>query len=290
MNLESAKSNLFSYLDPQQFLSDYWESKQQKNQKLSIRSWARQMGIRAHNPLYEMVRGKRRVSKRYVPVLSRYFGFNSKEQIYFESMIELQRSKTSSGREFYINIMESIAPKRMIPLWKMDSFRFLSRPIHMILLEMSVLKNFNPSPRWIKKALKKKTTLNEIESAIETLHHLGLITKDSVGRWQKTHEHNYSKIDHPDEALRKYQAGVLELAAEALEDQALEKREYNSFSFNIESSRISEAKKAIRKMINDFIVEFEASPNNGDQTYHLSCQFFALTHSTNQPRSERTTS
>lgn len=70
--------SIFAYEEPTSFLKDAWESKKRKNPNFTIRAWAQSMGMKAHNPLYEVIRGKRKVPKSYIPVLVKSLSLSPK--------------------------------------------------------------------------------------------------------------------------------------------------------------------------------------------------------------------
>lgn len=269
--------SIYEFSNPQYFLSEYWKDKKSQNSALSIRSWAKQLGLKSHNPLYEIIRGKRNISKNFIPKFINNLNLSFKEGRYFEIMVDLQKSKTSEEKEFYLQRLNEYSPKKKLRMKELDSFQYLKNPIHTLLLELSDLKDFKADLNWIKDRLKFKTTLIEIDNALNVLLTLGLMKNHESKGLVKSQQHLYTKPDREDEALKQFHINVMDMAKEAVKEQPVWEREFNSYSINIKKNMLPDAKEKIRSFLSEFANEFEAQEATGDHTYQLSVQFFNQT-------------
>jgi len=274
--------DIYNYTSASRFLKDCWHEKNKKNPSFSLRAWARNLGFKSHSPLHLMLAGKRSIPKKYVPAFVEYFDFSSKEEIYFESLIELERAGDPAKKEFYLKRLRGLSPRPPVRMVEVEHFTCLRDPLHIIIMEMTALKGFKPEPKWIQSRVSYKVSLNDIEEAIDRLIGLGLLKENADGSLARTHAHITNRADIADRAVQEYHGNVSKLAAESVFAQALSEREYNAYSLNIKKSRMPRAKEMIREFVKRFIREVEAAPSEGEETYHLNVQFFGLTGTKNK--------
>ncbi|HUP57825.1 MAG TPA: TIGR02147 family protein [Bdellovibrionota bacterium] len=269
--------SIYNYSDPTRFLKDAWEAKRERNPAFSIRSWAKTLGLEAHAPLSLILSGKRDIPRKYIPQFIQSLGLQPREGLYFETLVELQRSKGPQQKDFYLKRLAEISPREPVRMVEVESFKCLSNPLHMTLLEMVDLAGFSPDPRWIRSRLAAPASIREIEECLERLIALGLMKEGPDGKLTKTNRHLTTRPDNVDQGVQDYHRKTLALAAEAVARQAVPAREYNGYAFNIREESIPRAKELIRKFCKDMMQELETRPGDGTQTYQLAVQFFGLT-------------
>lgn len=270
-------NNIYNYHSSTEFLRDTWNEKRKTNPSFSIRAWAKMMGMKAHGPLHQMVLGNRSIPKKYVIPLAKSLKLESKEIIYFETLIDLERAKSPELKQLYAERLQDLVPKKKISFLEVENFRYLKDPLHMLILEMTMLKDFKSDAKWIKERINLNCTVSEVEDALDRLVTLGLMSEDQQGNFSKTNKNLYSKQDVKDLGLQEYHKNLMKLAGTALEKQEVSEREFNAYSISIEKNKIPRAKELIRKFMNDFAIEIEAKPNEAEETYQLNIQFFGMT-------------
>ncbi len=268
---------IYSYLEPSLYLRDIWDEKKRKNNKFTIRAWAKQLNMKYHNSLHEIITGKRKLPKSYIPLLIDNLKLPIHEGLYLNTMVDLQKARTIKEKEIYVERLRSLSPKAKLNMHEVETFRSLKNPLHIIITELSCLKGFKNDPAWIKQKLGFRCSQIEIHQAIQRLISLKLMFLSEKGELKKVHEHNYSKSDVTDSGLQEYHKNVMDLAARAISKQEVSEREYNAYCINMMSSNLPQAKLALRKFMNDFAQEFEAKVGTADDTYQLNLQFFNLT-------------
>ena len=100
--------------------------------------------------------------------------------------------------------------------------------------------------------------------------------KKKDGRYKKTHQHITSTKDISSLAIREYHKKSSMLAAEIIDKQEVQDREYNGYSFNLNKKNLPRAKRLLREFVTYFLKEIE-EPSNGEETYHLNLQLFGIT-------------
>jgi len=270
-------NNIYDYNKASDFLRDAWDEKQRLSPQLSLRSWAKHLGLESHAPLHLMISGKRNIPKKYVPTFANYFDLTAKESLYFETLVDLERSKDIEKKEFYLQRLRKLSPRHDVKMVEIEQFRFLRDPLHTLLLEMVDLHSFSGDPKKISHALHPKVSATQIAAALDRLVSIGLLIENKRGHFVKTNKHITTIPDLKDRAVQEYHQNVSRLAADLIVEQDVLEREFNSYSLNIKASSLPKAKKLLREFARKFITEVEASPNEGEQTYQLNLQLFALT-------------
>lgn len=113
--------------------------------------------------------------------------------------------------------------------------------------------------------------------AFERLERLGLIRKDSKGRFQKVHDNLLATSDFPDDGLRSYHRKMLEKAIESIQTQSPEQKLIGSFNVALDPSQLEEAKTLLKEFFSK-IGTLASRGKTRSKLYHLTSVFFDLTH------------
>lgn len=276
--------SIFQYTDPCLFLRDSYEEIKRRNSQFSIRSWARMMGLNHHNPLFEMMGGKRKIARSMIPYLSKSLKLGRSEALYFYELVNLQRAKSFDERELVLEKLSRLSQQKKLSITEMDTFKCLRDPLHIIVAELTRLPDFQEDPTWIKERLSFRVSNSAIASSLRRLLKTGLLIRDEDGRLKKTSEHLYSKSDVVDLGLQSYHLGVMNLGEHALKTQDILEREYNALCLTIDRKNLTSIKKYLRQFIHEFVGHFESTEEDGTDLYQLNTQFFNLTKNKGEKR------
>ena len=266
-------------------MRDYWVEKKSQNPYLSLKSWALFLGFKTHSPLHLVLSGKRNLPQKHVPAMSRYFKLNQEQTTYFQALINLGRARSMEEKNYYYEKLNRLRPCGSIKIPRYESFKYLSNPIHTIILEMTSLREFQPDSRWIRDRMVQKYRLIEVEDALQRLFDLGLIEwrKNKVIRTQK---YVISEPDSRDEGGREYLKKMIEVARDCIDQQKLCERECLSYSFAIQKDKLPEAKKLIRDFAIKFMDKMGEKPEKADAVYQLNMQFFGVADTSEKTKSK----
>lgn len=267
---------IYEYENALNFLQDACRQRKVKNPKFSVRTWAKDLGFKGNASLSLILQGKRKIPRKHAHTISRSLNLGIKESLYFESLIELQNAKNPEDKNFFLERLNKLSPKRRkLQMQEIENFRFLSDPLHFEILELTELRGFRPDAKWIQSRLILTTSLRTIEDAVARLDGLGLL-KRTKNLWQKTHTHLTSRSDFTDAGIQEYHRKVSQKAQETLSQTAVLEREFNGYCFNVSTTKLLLIKNRIREFLNQMIHEFEAPAGQGDRLYQLNLQFFPL--------------
>lgn len=269
--------SIYEYSLPHLFLREAWKEKRQTNRNFTIRAWAIQLGLKAHNPLYEIINGKRKIPKKYIHKFAEHLKLSKEETVYFELLVDFTKASTSEEKAYYVERIKQYYPKSNFVFHRIGDYSMLEDPLNMVILEMLSLQDFQHSSSWIKRRLDFEVSEEQIQHTLERLLNLGLIIQQDNGSLQKSHLYLSTIGDKKDLAVQEYHQHVLAWASRAIKQQEISEREYNSYLMGVAKSRVPQAKERIRQFINSFIEEFSEGPSSREEIYCMSTQFFRIT-------------
>jgi len=239
------------------------------NPKYSLRAFAKFLGI---TPAFlsNLLKGKRSVTQSSIEKFSERLGLRPDDLAKFQNFhFKGPRSPRSSGTRK--PRPKSIPDFNQVHL---DQFEMISDWYHYAILELIRVRGFDPSPRWMAKAL--SVNIAEVHAALERLERLGMISRSADGKIQDTSK-NYTTTGNPSTAVafRNLQKGVLQKAIVALEELPIEKRDQTSLTMALDSKLIPK----LKLMLKDFrkqLVSLQDESKDYDQVYHLSFSVYPI--------------
>lgn len=269
-----AKIDIFKYKDPRLFLLDSYEKRKVTDPDFSVRKWAKEMGLAGHTLLAMILQGKRNLKIKHTDFFSQWLKLNSKQLRYFKLLIQFANAKTIEEKSHLLSLLSEVNPQGTIDRVDIEQFDVLSNWIHMAIMGMTKLKNFNGTVDEIFYLVKGKKSKFEIRLALERLLRLKLIAYNEDRKIYVTHNYVSTPDDVASKGARAYHRQVMDLAKDALEEIPLERREFQSFVMAIDKDKVDLAKQMIR----DFRKELHlAVSGRGDHIYQTNIQFFQLT-------------
>jgi hypothetical protein len=244
----------------------------QANPQYSLRAFARTLKLDPSR-LSKILKGQRPVSRALVEELGSRLGLSIEK-------IELYKDGAASG------MTAEISQTHYLQLAQ-DTFEIIANWHHYAILELMKVANFSPSPRWLAQSL--GVTVSEINICIERLVRVELLSIQKDGKWIdrsggfSTHVlgPNYTSYAH-----RKMQEQILQMAAQALHQTPIERRDQSSMMMAISAKRIAEAKTlitAFRRKLCDFLEQDKKK----DSVYQLSISLFPLVETKSFERKPR---
>ncbi len=267
---------VYDFDSTRDFLRVTWENKKARNPSFSIRAWAQQLGFKSHNSLYQIINGQRTMPKSMIPKLKSSLKLAAKEVRYLEALVDLEKSKTQTESEIYLERLQKLSPKLNHSFIEIQNYEFFRDPVKAAIGELATTKGFKVDAKWIKQQLVFDVTVYEVNRALDCLKNIGLLVESKDGKLQRSKARIASTNDIKSLALQDYHKKLCTLAAKEVSEQDVDKREYHGFLFNIKKEDIKDAKQKIREFIKEFSNEFEAPVGVSADTYCLQTNLFSL--------------
>ena len=267
---------IYSYSEPHFFLRDVLRHKKALNPLFSVRAWSKHMGFRCHSSLVLLLNGKRPVRPEHLAYLNRGLRLEGDEEKYLRLLIHSRATKSEVERADIEARLKLLVPSKSEGLLDCEKFNLIADWMHMAILEMTKLKDFQSRVPWIAARLKPRRPTDEVSAAINRLLQLGLLER-RAGKLVKTNERLSTSKNRGSESIREHHRQVLKNDSQAIDGQSIEERIFNSCAMTIKTNRLKEAQELISKFRADMAKLLEA--DDGDETYQLSIQLFKITQS-----------
>ncbi len=270
--------SIYNFTDAVDYLNCTFELRRIKNNRYSLRAWARQLGYENPSFLSHILKRKRKLKINITEKFASNLQLSDEGKRYFELLVLLQNSSTMEEKKIYLDLIESLRPKtnRIPKTLNIEAFRFISDWYHTAILEMVELREFKNDPEYISKRLSGNISVHNIKKAIIRLLKLKLL-EETPSRKLKRTKGNPVIIESyiPSEALRYFHKQMIEKAHAAIEEQSLKERDIRGSMISIHMNDYSKIQAIIKKAHSD-IVKY-SSDGNGDEIYHFNTQFFKVT-------------
>jgi uncharacterized protein (TIGR02147 family) len=254
-----------------EYLADELLRRIEKNPHYSLRSFARDLQVAA-GWLSEVLRSKKGMSTKMAEKISARIDLTRQEKKLFVLSAEACHSRTSKNRQQAKKRLDAL---KVTKTFKMTSAAFVEAGAwyHQAILELTELEEFSHTAIEISQRL--RLPLSTINRALKELQNVGLL-EILDGRMFAVFPETESTMHKPSIAIKKYHERILEKAVRAVYEQSIHEREFLSATFAFDSSRITEAKDAIRKMQKQFTDEFYGPSEKKNSVYQISLQFFRI--------------
>jgi uncharacterized protein (TIGR02147 family) len=257
----------------QSYLRDVFAKQVAQNPRYSLRAFARKLGIAASS-LSEVLSGKKKISHAMALKIASQLNLREKERTYFTLLADLDSARTETLRHEITKKIETYHRRRNVVTLDVELFRAISEWYHVVLMEMTNLKDVNFDPRVLAPQL--GITAVEVNAALQRLVKLGLIKKGADRKYQKSESQAVFASAEKNQALRKFHQQMLGLASNAPETQKPADRFVGSETFVFDEKLIPEA-NAILEDCFDKMIELSNRSKTKKRVYHFGMQLFSVT-------------
>jgi len=271
--------SVLKYTDYREFLRDHATHKRRKNPRWSIGLWARKLKLGSTTSLNMILNGQRHPGDTISERLVDYFGFEPRERDYFLDLIEFAKvKKTGTNRTRLKHLLaddlkklaSGKAPKKL----NQKTFLAISHWYCYAIRQMTLLKDFDGTPAAIAKRLQFPVTESELTNAIDTLLDVGLLKKSANGKIKRVSKFVKTDDDIASEGLKRFHEAMIANAAKSIRQFDVNDREISGLTLAVRREQMPEAKRLIRRFIQDF--ESLGQAEDADQVCQLNIQFFPL--------------
>lgn len=174
-----------SFLNIQDFLVEALKDRQKKNSRFSLRAWSKQLGYKNPSLLSDVLCGRRKPSADLIKRISVNLKLKEEDEASFRGLCERIPSTTKSTKSNG-NQHLKCGKKEKLNILELDKFRLISDWYHLAILELFLLKDFEPKPKHIVSRLMNKIPRPFVHTALARLQRLGLIEETVTGIVQRT--------------------------------------------------------------------------------------------------------
>lgn len=151
---------------------------------------------------------------------------------------------------------------------------------HFAILELTTLKQFKKSNKWIGQQLGISEKV--VAAAVQRLIKVGLL-EEKNNTLVATTADSFTTSDIPSKSIKEFHEQILNKAKEAQHLQSVEDREITTLTLGVKKSDLPKAKKMIREFKKLITKELCLLVDDKDAVYALGIQFFELTNKNGGP-------
>ncbi|OFZ48729.1 MAG: hypothetical protein A2381_05260 [Bdellovibrionales bacterium RIFOXYB1_FULL_37_110] len=285
MSLETAKTikgknkskiSIFDFRDFKDYLNAVgFPDGNYNHQSNTLTKWAKRLGYRSPSSLTMVLKGQRLPSSEMVRTLIDDLKLQGKEKEYFELLVEHGRlQKRQKSSDSVLNRLSKLHNKTEYFQIDMGQFNTIAKWYYLVIKQLVSAPDFIEDIDWIVKKLRRKVTAAQVKKAITDLETLGLIKRQD-GKIIKSEQAVMTSNDIPSSAIKEHHAGMMQMAAEALYEQPIEKRQISSLTFKMDTKKLLQAKEELMNFLNDFNEKY--SDVLASEVYQLNLQLFSHT-------------
>ena len=270
------RASIYHYRSASRYLLERVVEKQKEDRHFSIRKWSKEMGYRSHTLLAMVLQGKRSLTLKQVPFLSKGLNLSMPEKTFFEGLVQVENARTPEEKFWCETKLSQCRPHEIDgrTSFEMEEYAAISNWIHPALLALSNTAESFRSAEEAAQKIPSNLSLNEIRIAIDRLSMFQLLVKNENGVYQCTHSRVSTKNDQNIKGVIEYHkesAALLE--SRITEDASV--RECQSMAIAIPSQRLPLAKELIRNFRIQFAQAMSSPQSN--EVYQFNLHFFRLT-------------
>lgn len=268
------KLSIFDFSNHCDWLEYVYKEQIKKRDKLNLEKWALELGYRSPSLLTMIIKGKRLPSFEFCEKISYNLGLNDKERRYFQLLVQHSKQiEKGASTEITLHELSKISGKSEHTI-KLSEFEFISDWQFLVLKQLIKTKGFRENPEWISRRLNRKISPANVKKSIEKLVELGIFGRNKAGKLTLKRERLETVNDIPSPALKNHHLAMIDRAKEALVEQSVENRQFNSMTFRMDSDKKAEAKEKILQFIYEFNEEY-GKEKAGGEVYQLNLQLFS---------------
>lgn len=264
------------------FLREVLIERQKKNPQLSLRSFAKSLGLQS-SFLSMVLSGKRDISEETAARISEKLDFTAQDSKKFNLLLRIEKAGSAKQKESLMSELQELEPTTLGKIdLAVEQFKMIAEWFHLPLKILIDLDGFDWSEENAAKAL--GITVHQVRDGLTRMANLELI--EFTQGQKPTLIENRVSIASPfkNEALRKYHGQMLGKAIEALETQTPDTRYTGTNNLALDSEQL----KAVHRVMEDAqdkVAAIAAKRSKTKRLYHASFNLFELTqHSTSKPK------
>jgi uncharacterized protein (TIGR02147 family) len=273
--------SVFAYSDYRAFMRDAFAEKKASS-RFSWREFAKRAGYTSPVFLKLVAEEKSSLSAEGIERVGLALGLTNKEQEFFRLLVPFTHETNNAKKQKIFNEMRKIAALCKSHIVEAELYDYYKEWYHSAIRELA--SNVS-SENEISKLLIPKIPLPQVKASIALLLKLGLLERDSGGRYHQTNKHLATGENISSMAVRKHHENMGTLAVAALESISKEERDISGITMGLSKDGFEAIKTELanfRRRLKEIAEQSEASEN--ESVYRINLQLFPLSKTTDKTK------
>lgn len=274
------RPNVFTFLDYQEFLQDYfhWMKASRIKTKKQV---AADAGIT--DAFLSMIsKGKRQASEELIQDLGKSMGLDRSEISYLVLLNRLNRESEFSDQAKVIEQLRRFKDYRKMNSVEAVSAKYLSKWFHVVIREYSYLPDFQLDAKWIKAQLTFPVSVQEIDNAIDFLIENKFIEINAQGGVSVRERVIELREEALKPALAEFHKQMLFLAVKSIATVPSEERRIVGHTQLIGEETAQKAIRIMQEAEKEVMKLIKSSTEKGDRVYQFSFLAIPMTKAPQQ--------
>ena len=270
--------DIYQYKNYREHLKDFYNEKKKNNQNYSYALFSRKSGLNSPNYLKRVIDGTRNITHKNLRNFIAGLGLKKKEAKFFENLVMFNQSDKKEDQDYFFGELKKNSQRNNTAFQiDADYYEYLSHWYYVAIHEMVNLKDFKEDLGWICKRLKNKVTKLQIKRALNLLLKLGLLKRNSNGKFTQTHPQIKYLKEIKSLAIQKFHQQMIDLAKDSISHDSLSQREPSSLTVCVKNGDYEDIKKRIEEFRTELNSEYSCQPGMGEDVFQINFQLFSLT-------------
>jgi uncharacterized protein (TIGR02147 family) len=271
--------DISQYSDYRKYLQDYYEEARKKNPGFSYQVFSEKAGIKSKGFLYNVVHGRRTLSKSHIFGLSQAMRLSRHESEYLENLVAFNESATLKERNYFYERLSSIKANGA-QAWKKqiirkEQFEYYSRLHYGVIRSLIDMHGFNGDYKALANMVRPRITPKQAKTAVELLEKLGFIQKQKNGVFKVSDKAIATEPEVVSLAVLNFHRQAAELGARALEELSKEQRNITGCMLGISKQTYGRICEEIR-LFRARLLQIAEADAAADTVYQLNFQLFPV--------------
>jgi uncharacterized protein (TIGR02147 family) len=269
--------SVFNFTDFREYLQYYFKEKKTANPDFSYQQFAQKTGISNRGFLYNILKGKKPLSRSHCFKFSQALGHSGNEALYFENIVSYAQTKNAEKRARYLEQALQVQSNThtKIHLIRQDQYEFYSKWYHSAIRAYIDMFPFNGDYEELTEKLSPVVTVAQAEQSVHLLERLGLIKKDESGLYTVTEKSIWASNEVAQTAISRFHIECTDLARNAIIHENPKTHNIISLTMGISKNGYQNICEETR-IFKDKIIELVNSDKNTDRIYQYQLFFLPL--------------
>lgn len=272
---ETRRPNIYEYHDYRSFLKDWFEYLSGNDTEFSARQLAAKADM-ATGYLPMVLQGKRNLTAKAVQKMEPHLKLSESEISYLKCLQALADSEHQEERLAALKKMQKFTRYTRKNNNEVKAYKFLTRWFHVVIREMSELKDFCLDVDWICKKLIPKISRKDVKQSINFLIENEFLRVNESGAVELTEKHLECVGHVYKTGLTQFHKEMFKLAAKSIDVVPSEWRSIVGHTLSISQDQFKEVKAIMDEALQK-ISKIENRKSDNDIVFHTSLIAFPLT-------------
>ncbi|HON10719.1 MAG: TIGR02147 family protein [Fibrobacter sp.] len=275
------------YTDYRKFLADYYNFKRSTSKVFSYRSFCIKSGLKSPSIYREVVNGKRNLTPATTAAFIKGLGLSERDGRFFENLVLFNQAKNEETQKKYLAILRGLHYRKPQKLLPVHYYEYYEKWYNPVVRELAVVLDWKEDYSILAKSVNPQIKISEARESINLLLRLGLLRRDSKGKYTQTDADITTGPEVSSIAVRGMNREYARLGMEAIDRFPPSERDISSVIMAVPHSKLPDLKREIADFRKRIIGLIDSESEKADRFYSLVVELFPVGQPNDSQRSEK---